>query len=54
MSLMFTWMPTLQSDQSTGNLKFDQGITEFFVDANFAIIRPFDWQFELDQHVTEF
>ena len=34
-------------------IDLDQGVTVFYVDANFAI-GPFDWQLELDQDVTEF
>jgi hypothetical protein len=47
------WTPTLPLDQSTGNLKLDMGVTEFYMDANFAI-GPIDWQYELDQGITEF
>jgi len=35
--------PTLPSDQSTGNKKLDQVVTEFYVDAKYAN-RTIDWQ----------
>ena len=43
------WTPTLPDWQ----LDLDQGITDFYVDPNFAI-GPFDWQLVLGQDVTEF
>ncbi len=46
-------MPSLPSDQLTGELELDQLVTEFYVDTNFAI-RPIEWRLELDQGVTEF
>ena len=45
-------MPTLPSDQLTGKLELDQGVTDFYVDTNFAI-GPIKWKVELDQCVTE-
>ena len=33
--------------------KLDQGVTDFYVDANFAI-GTIDWQLYLDQGVTEY
>jgi nitrogen regulatory protein PII-like uncharacterized protein len=42
-------VPTLPDLQ----LEIDQGITDFYMDANFAI-GPFDWQLELDQDITGF
>ena len=35
-------------------LELDQGVTEFYVAANIAIVPPIDWQVELDQGVTDF
>ena len=46
-------MPSLPSDQLTGELELDQLVTEFYVDTNFAI-GPIEWRLELDQGVTEF
>jgi len=46
-------MPTLPSNQFYWQLQLDQGVTELYVDANFAI-GPIGWQFELDQGITEF
>jgi hypothetical protein len=37
----------------TGEFELDQGLTEFYVDTNFAI-GPIEWQLELAQGVTEF
>jgi len=34
--------------------KLDQGVSEFYVDANFAIGPPIDWQVELDQASLSF
>ena len=34
-------------------LDLDQGLTELYVDTNFAI-GPFNWQLELDQDVTAY
>ena len=42
-------MPTLPDWQ----FDLDRGVTDFYVDANFAI-GPFDWQLALDQGITEF
>jgi hypothetical protein len=33
--------------------KLDQGVTDFYVDANFAI-GLIDWRLELEQGITEF
>ena len=43
----------MPSDQLTGEFELDQGVTEFYVDTNFAI-GPIEWQLELAQGVTEF
>ena len=44
----------MPSDQIYWQLGLDQqGITELYVDANFAIV-PIGWQLELDQGITEF
>jgi hypothetical protein len=37
----------------TGEFELDQGVTEFYVDTNFAL-GPIEWQLELAQGVTEF
>jgi hypothetical protein len=42
----------LPSTQLTGELELDQGVTELYVDTNFAI-RPIKWKIELDQGITE-
>jgi hypothetical protein len=46
-------MPTLPSDQFYWQLELDQGVTELYVGANFAI-GPTGWQLELDQGITDF
>ena len=43
----------MSSEQLTGNTKLDQGVTKFYVDANFAI-RIINWQLELDTGIAEF
>ena len=45
------WTPTVPPDQ--WQLELDQVVTEFYVNANFAI-GPFVWQIEVDQGITEF